>query len=271
MNEAKQAGSAHPWNWLLLPFSAVVAGQDAVYAASAGYGIYRLADGGGWEKLPAAGLDKAAVNRLAISGNTLAACTDRGLFYYRQNLWAASPLAIPCYRYRLFKSGAYAATEYGLWYSGDGNWHPIACQERKVYDFIHLPHYLVIAHDNGISVYDRFAGEWAEFPLPVAVTSLSVYRGHIVGSCETGELVVGNKRGGFELIRIPGRFVFSVTDKGGDVYACTDRGLYRLGWLQRQISLFSVRLGFPVTDIEKKDGELLMATLFQGVQSMPAP
>lgn len=255
-----------PWNWMLFPFSSVRVSQDSIIAASVGYGVYEIDEFGEWTKLAAGLPPQASVNRLQLQSGILHACTSEGLFLYEDEEWVDSGLAVPCSQYRILGGTGYAATEYGLWSEVRGEWQKFACPGKKVFDFMNLPQYLVVGHESGIALYDRFMDEWAEFELNRAVTSLSVFRGHLIGASEKGELLVGDKRGLFDRVRFSGKFIFSVVSIGIDTYLCTDHGLFRLSMIQNRFALLSVKLGFPVTDVELRDGRLYMATLFQGIQ-----
>ncbi|MFC5531964.1 hypothetical protein [Cohnella yongneupensis] len=59
--------------------------------------------------------------------------------------------------------------------------------------------------------------------------------------------------------------------KEDSVYACTDRGLYRLSSIGGRLSLMAVKLGMQVTDIDTSGSQLYMATLFDGVQRIEKP
>ncbi|CAM3559707.1 hypothetical protein PALU110988_28850 [Paenibacillus lupini] len=255
-----------PWNWMLFPFSSVRVGQESILAASVGYGVYEINEFGEWNKLGVGMPENATVNRLQLHSGVLHACTSEGLYVFDEEEWVDTGLAVPCSQYRLLGGTGYAATEYGLWAEISGEWQKFACPEKRVYDFMNLPQYLVVAHESGISLYDRFMDEWAEFELNRAVTSLSVFRGYLIGASDKGELLVGDKRGRFDRIRFSGKFIFSVVSIGIDTYVCTDHGLFRLSQIQSHFSLLSVKLGVPVTDVELHDGRLYMATLFQGIQ-----
>ena len=159
-------------------------------------------------------------------------------------------------------------TEYGLWSKAGARWEKAACSDKRVYDFINLPQYLIIAHESGISLYDRFMDDWANFELEASVTSLAVYRGHLIGASDKGELLIGDKKGRFDRIRFGKPFIFSVRAKGNEVYVCTDRGLFQLAYILNQVTLLSVRLGYPVTDVDLQGDCLHMATLFQGIQTI---
>ncbi len=263
-----QTEQKKPWNWLLFPFSSVKAGPDCLYAASVGHGVYSQNAEGGWEKLEKGLPDSANVNRLQLQHDLLHACTSNGLYEWEENSWRNDGLAIPCYQFRKIGGTSYAATEYGLWCKVGAKWEQIACGDKRVYDFINLPQYLILSHESGVALYDRFMDEWAHFELGEPVTSLSVFKGHLVGTNEKGELLIGDKHGTFERIYFGKPFVFSVLSIGSGLYVCTDRGLFRLTHVKEQITLLSVKLGYPVTDIDMQDGQLHMATLFQGIQSM---
>lgn len=260
--------TSKPWNYLLFPFSSVKAGPDCLYAATPLNGIYEIDEEGSWEKLENGMPDEAAVNRLQLQHDLLHACTAKGLYEWDGDAWHNEGLTVPCYQYRKIGGTSYAATEYGLWCRTGMRWELIACDGKKVYDFINLPQYLILAHDSGLSLYDRFMDDWAHFELQASVTSLAVFRGHLIGTSDSGELLVGDKKGAFERIRFGKTFVYSVLARGNSLYACTDRGLYRLVYMAGQVTLLSVQLGYPVTDADLQGGQLHMATLFQGIQTI---
>lgn len=260
--------TSKPWNWLLFPFSSVKASPDGLFAASVGHGVYHIDGEGEWDKLDQGLPDTSNVNRLQLQHDLLHACTSTGLYEWNGEGWEHDGLDIPCYQYRKIGGNSYAATEDGLWSKGSYEWEKIACSDKRVYDFINLPQYLIIAHDSGISLYDRFMDDWAHFELQTSVTSLVVFRGHLVGTSESGELLIGDKKGNIERIRYGKLFIFAVIAQGREVYVCTDRGLYQLTYLYKGISLLSVKLGCPVTDIDMQGDQLHMATIFEGIQTI---
>lgn len=263
-----QTELSKPWNWLLFPFSSVKAAPGCLYAATCSYGIYQIDAGGRWEKLDQGMDDQVNVNRLQLQHERLHACTGSGLYEWNGEAWDNEGLMIPCYQYRKIGGTSYAATEYGLWSNSGFRWEQIACKDKRVYDFMNLPQYLIIAHESGISLYDRFMDDWAHFELEASVTSLAAFKGHLIGTSEQGELLVGDKKGRFDRIGFGKLFIYSVIAKGNDSYACTDRGLFQLAYMNNQVTLLSVKLGCPVTDLDMQGDSLYMATLFQGIQSV---
>jgi hypothetical protein len=117
-------------------------------------------------------------------------------------------------------------------------------------------------------MYDRMTDRWASFQLECGVTSLAASRDYLLGANEQGELVVSNGEGGFSTIRFGDIFIFSVIARHAQVYVCTDKGLYRVSRLGERLTLFSVKPGVPVTDIDWLGRELYMATLSKGIQMM---
>lgn len=83
--------------------------------------------------------------------------------------------------------------------------------------------------------------------------------------------MVGNKRGGFDLVRYGRIKILSVAGHGGRVYACTDRGLYRILPWNGSFHLCSVKTGAPVTDLAFDGERLFLATYYEGVQTLPVP
>jgi len=268
-----ETSSQHkPWNWMLFPFSSIRMDGNILYAASPGNGIYQSIGAGDWMRISEELGSDVVVNRLHAAEGKLYACTNNGLYEYEDGIWEKPELAVPCYQYKTSGQCSFAATDYGLWHScGDADWHRVACPDRKVYDFINLPQFLIVGHEHGIAMYDRFVDEWSEFALGTEVTSLAVCKGHLLGAGAEGELIVGNKRGGFDVVKFGNRLVFTLVRHGSSVFACTDKGLYRIGFLRGQVTLFAVKTGFPVTDIDSDGEHLYMATLFEGIQQMKLP
>ncbi|WP_036720127.1 hypothetical protein [Paenibacillus harenae] len=263
-----QTEASKPWNWLLFPFSSIKAGSDSLFAASVGHGVYQIDTEGKWEKLHSGLPDWTHVNRLQLQHDLLHACSSSGLYEWNGDVWENDGLSIPCYQYRKIGGTSYAATEYGLWTKAGLKWEKMACADKRVYDFLNLPQYLITGHESGISLYDRFMDEWAHFELQASITSLVVFKGHLIGSSDSGELIIGDKKGRFDRIRFGRPFIFSVQAKGKDVFACTDRGLFQFAILCNQVTLLPVKLGCPVTDVDMQGESIHMATLFNGIQSL---
>lgn len=255
----------------LFHFSSIkIVSDDVLVAAPMGKGVFMKRKEGEWEGLCGGLPDGAHVNRLIVQDARLFACTNKGLFEYDHGngLWHDSELAVGCYQYKEIGGRAWAATPYGLWSKQSASWHKMAYSHAMVYDFQLFPEFVVLAVDFGLAIYDRLVGSWAEFSVGQAVTGLGLYQGHILGVTEDGALLHGNKQGKFEQIRFANLFLFSIVTKGPEVYVCSDRGLFRIGYIRNRITLLSVRLGYPVTDIDCSSDSLYMATLFQGIQTM---
>lgn len=259
---------ARPWNWMLFPFSSIKADAESVYAAAAGHGVYEIDACGAWNKLNEGLDDRVTVNRLQLSGGSLTACTNEGLYDYAGDRWTNDGLSVPCYQYRELGKAGYAATEYGLWCRVGAKWEQIALPDKSVFDFMNLPQYIVAGHSNGISLYDRYMDEWADFELGRAITSLAVFRGRIAGATNKGELLLGDTRGRFDRIRFGKMFIFSVASFGRNVFACTDKGLFRLTNVRNQPTLLPMKTGLPVTEVDLTGDRLYMGTLFQGIHAM---
>jgi hypothetical protein len=255
----------------LFHFSAVKVFEDeSVITTPLGQGIWRKDRAGKWEQINDGLASGTLINRLQVCGNCLYACTNEGLFRFCKErvCWQDTDLALMCYQIQQFGAVQWAATQYGLWTNAGGEWEAASHSQSVVYDFLYLPQFIVLALDYGVSVYDRYMGEWEEYALQTAVTSLAVYHGFLLGTTEKGELLVGNKRGSFEKVGFRHLFIFSVVAHGREVYACTDRGLYRFGIVKDRMVLRSMKTGFPVTDIDFDDKSVYMATLFQGIQTL---
>ncbi|NEW05478.1 hypothetical protein GK047_05525 [Paenibacillus sp. SYP-B3998] len=244
--------------------------EETLVAAPMGKGVFFKHKEGDWEGLRHGLPDGVHVNRLIVSEGVLFTCTNKGLFEFDSvsEQWCDTELAIGCYQYKEVNGRPWAATSYGLWSRTSNGWQKMAYSHAMVYDFLFYPEYMILALDFGIAVYDRLMDAWMDFSFAQAVTGLAVYQGHILGITEDGALLQGDKKGGFEQIRFPHLFLFSLVTKGPDVFVCSDHGLYRISYIQNRITLLSVRLGCPVTDIDCNADCLYMATLFQGIQRM---
>lgn len=253
---------------MLFPFSSVKADTESVYAASVGYGVYEIDASGTWNKMDKGLADQTSVNHLQLSNGILSACTSEGLYQYAEDKWVHEGLSIPCYQYRVLGKAEYAATEYGLWCRIGRKWEQMALPDKRVFDFMNLPQFIVAGHSDGLSLYDRYMDDWADYELGRAVTSLAVFRGRVVGTTDKGELLLGDTRGRFDQVRFGKTFIFSVASFGRNVFACTDKGLFRLANLRNQTTLLPVKLGIPVTEVDFLNGNLYMATLFQGIHAM---
>jgi len=259
-------------NWFLFHFSSIKIYQEhTLFAAIMGKGIVRKHLLGDWENICEGLPLDIHINRLHIRYEHIFACTNKGLFRFANECWNETELTFSCYQYKDTGAHGMAATSYGLWYKDSGCWKKAAYSHNVVYDFLYFPQYIILALDCGIAVYDRYVSKWAEFQLDTAVTSLAIYEGHVIGTTEHGELLYGDKKGSFEKVRFENMFLFSVIRKNREVFACTDRGLYKLTYIQGRITLFAIKLGFPVTDIDANNDSLYLATLFEGVHKMERP
>jgi len=265
-----QRSSRDSFTDFLLHFSSVkIWNNGLLVAAPMGQGIYMKREHQDWESLPGGLPEGVHVNRLNVERGRLFACTNLGLFEFDEQVdsWRDTGLALSSFHVKATAGTLWAATQYGLWAAQTAKgWLKIACSTQFVYDFLHIPEYLILALEDGIKVYDRLTGGWMNFGMQQAVIGLAMYQGHFLGITEKGALLCSNQKGSFEQIRFPHLFLFSLVTKGQEVYACTDRGLYRISKIGGRITLLSVRLGCPVTDIDCSADMLYMATLFQGIQ-----
>jgi hypothetical protein len=252
-----------------LHFSAVKVCPDrSLIAAAPGKGIYRKTETGEWSRLSDGLPAGAAVNRLQLTDGTPYACTSRGLYRLCGDKWQFAEVSLPCYQYKEEWGFAFAATQSGLYYRSGDAWKESAFANSVVYDFLFSPQFLYVGLEQGISMYDRLTDKWAAFSLGFAVTSLAAAREALYGATDRGELVISDGKGGFNAIGFPDIFIFSVVHDRGSVFVCSDRGLFRIGRLGGHVTLFSVRPGVPVTDIDWHGSELFMATLSKGIQSI---
>ncbi|GGA01932.1 hypothetical protein GCM10008018_55170 [Paenibacillus marchantiophytorum] len=255
----------------LFHFSSIkILKNETLVAAPLGSGVFLKHKDGDWQGVRHGLPEGVHVNRLIVQESQLFACANKGLFKFdlESERWHDTELAIGCYQYKDYFGVSWAATPYGLWSRSHHGWQKAAYTHVKVYDFLMYPQYFILAIESGVAIYDRLINEWMDFPIGQGVTGLAIYQGHILGVTEDGALLHGDKKGGFEQIRFPHLFLFSIVTKGTEVFVCTDRGLYRVGYIRNQVTLISVRLGCPVTDIDCNAESLYMATLFQGIQRM---
>ncbi|MFC5700087.1 hypothetical protein ACFPVX_02225 [Cohnella faecalis] len=241
---------------------------DSMLAVPLGQGIMHKAPESEWVQLDEGLPDDTHVNRLQVYGEDIYACTNQGLFKREENWWTPGGLGAFCYQFKQVGRVSLAGTSNGLWCKDGNEWRALSCSGRVVYDFLYLPHFIVIGMDLGLSIYDRLAQAWMNFRLNVAVTSLIVSQGVIMGATEKGELLIGNRKGGFERYKFGSLFVFNVVNAGNESFACTDKGLYRISRFRNAPRLMAVKLGCQVTDVDSDGESLYIATLFQGVQKI---
>ncbi|MBW7474507.1 hypothetical protein K0T92_07095 [Paenibacillus oenotherae] len=257
------------WQSSPIHFSSVKVRSDrSLIAASPGRGLYHKTEDGEWSGLSNGLPEGSTINRLQLIGGKPYACTSRGLYGLANGQWLSTEVDSACYQYKEEWGYGFAATENGLIYNDGKKWKKSAFEGSTVYDFLFSPQYLYVGLDQGISMYDRLTDRWAGFELGFGVTSIAASKEYLVGASERGELIVSNGSGGFDTIQFGDIFVFGVVSKHPNVYVCTDRGLYRIGRLGKQFTLFSVKPGVPVTDIDWHGSELYMATLSKGIQTM---
>ena len=253
-----------------LHFSSVkLLGDDTVVAAPLGRGIKRKRGDGPWERMDEGLPADTHVNRLQVDDRTVFACADADLFEYDGAVWRSAGLGTACLQYRSFAGWRYAATTGGIRFATPDNplqWQPMTSSRSVVYDFLILPEFIVLGTDKGLSIYDRYTQRWMHYRIGAAVTSLAVFWGVLVGVTDRGELLVGNGSGGFDSYRIGKLFLFALSAKGEDVFACADQGLYRLNRLGARCCLSAVKLGCQVTDADTDGNSIYMATLFEGIQ-----
>lgn len=241
----------------------------SLIAAALDQQMYRIDADGRWTELSRGWTPDATVHRLeAVYGHAFA-CTSGGLFMHREHRWQRTHLTLPCYRLSSLYQTPYAATAYGLLHRSGNDWRRATPDETPVYDFLLLPEYWVLGTEKGVSLYDRYVGEWAAIPLPQPVWSVSSAGGHIVGTTKDGELVVGDRQGRFDRYRFGDQFLFSVRRFGTQTLVCSDQGLYELQVWRGRVVLLAIRSGLTVTGVDVLGNRLELATLFHGRQSIP--
>jgi len=253
---------------LVLHFSSVKSlSSDVLVAAPLGQGIVhkkQITDD--WTGINEGLPEHSHINRLQVYDDQLYACSNNGLFLYSDEKWHSTELCASCYQYKEFGEIGIASTSCGLWYNEDDEWHSMMRSDIIVYDFLYLPQYVILGTNVGLSILDRLTLTWMNFKYGSAVTSLALYHGRIIGATEHGELLIGNQRGAFERYRMGNTFTFAIVNRNNQVFACTDRGLYRISHIGNQISLMALKIGCQVTDVDMNEHYLYIATLFEGVQ-----
>lgn len=239
-----------------------------IVTAPAGRGVFRTGQNGEWIALAEGMPPKTHVNRLQSMDGTLYACTDKGMFKLEEEVWQPMDMPMICYQYKETGHAAFAATSHGLWCKTAKGWKSTAFPHAAVYDFLYTPHYIFLAMDWGIAMYDRLTCTWERFVLNSRITGLAVFDGRLLGVTDRGGWVLGNKKGNFDKVRFPGMYIFNVAMRERSVYVCADRGLYRLNMIGKQPALLSVCIGCPVTDLDIRDDCLYVATLSEGVQTI---
>lgn len=252
----------------LLLTSLTVLPDGSLLAAAVNGGLFRIEKDGRWfrlnRKLPA----QAEVYRLETDQSTVYACTSMGLFVMEEDRWAPTRITVPCYRLRNKGGVLYAACDNGLWYRFNEMWVRTSYTETPVFDMFQTPQMIFMSQEKGITVYDRYTQTSDEFPLAQPVGSLCVLYGSLIGASAAGDLMIGDKKGNFKLMRYGKLKIFSLDASEGKVYACTDRGLYRLLFWNGHYHLCSVKLGFPVTDIAFDKGSIHLSTYFEGIRTI---
>lgn len=246
----------------------VSASNDVMFAAAFGKGIFRKCHDGKWSQADRGLPDGVVVNRLQVIDGSVYVCTNKGLFYHDANCWYPTDITIPCYQ--IVKQGVYfaAATEYGLWCKIGTRWENVAYPNTAIYDLLLTPQFYILGSRQGISLYDRYTDSGAEFPLGTAITSLAVYHGHLLGVTKEGELVQGDKKGGFTKIGFEDLAIYSLKSTETGVYVCTSRGLYLLQKMGSRLILRSMLTGYPVTDMNGSGDCMYIATLNWGLKKV---
>ncbi|WP_372632220.1 hypothetical protein [Cohnella sp.] len=243
--------------------------DDELVAAPLGKGIvYKKEAAEDWVEISEGLTDQTHINRLQSYEDQLYACSNKGLFLCSDGTWHSAGLSLGCYHYKQYGQVGLAATVCGLWYTEGEEWRTMMRSDVTVYDFLYLPQYVVLGTNEGVSILDRMTTSWINCKLDTSVTSLAVHRGTIIGATEHGELLAGNRRGRFDRYRMSGAFIFSIVSRGQEIFACTDRGLYRVSSIGGRISLMALKIGCQVTDVDVDDQRYYMATLFEGIQCM---
>ncbi|MCI3919528.1 hypothetical protein MO973_04690 [Paenibacillus sp. TRM 82003] len=253
-----------------LHLTAIVAESAAQSLIAAGLDqqMYRFDANGRWSELSDGWTPGAALHRLESVYGHAFACTSQGLLMHRDDRWHRTHLSVPCYRITSLYQTPFAATESGLLHRSGNDWSRATPDETPVYDMLLLPEYWVLGTERGITLYDRYTGEWATFPVAEPVWSVSFADGRIVATTKSGALVVGDRKGGFNRYRFEDQFLFSVRRFGTQTLVCSDQGLYELNAWKGRVVLLALRSGWTVTGVDVLGDRLEMSTLFHGRQSI---
>ncbi|MFC0214478.1 hypothetical protein ACFFK0_18770 [Paenibacillus chartarius] len=248
--------------------SSIVVYKDSTQIVSVlGGDVFLRRAAGDWQKATAGLPHQTFVNRLKLDGDRLFACTNKGLFLFDRDTWRSTDVNVPCYTYTSAHGYCFAATEYGIWCGAARTWAKTDISDQTVYDVMFCSQFIFFGHPHGISMYDRYTDQWAHFAVEHGVTSLAMKCGIVLGTTSRGELVQSDGHGGFQTVGLKHMFIYSLIRKGIALFACTDRGLFQIRLFQGRVTLFSIQVGYPVTDVDLIEDEIVMATLFQGIQS----
>ncbi|WP_438447779.1 hypothetical protein [Gorillibacterium sp. sgz5001074] len=252
----------------LLLTSLTVHPDGGLMVSSMNGGPYLLAEDGGWTELCSGLPADAVIHRLESDHAAVYACTSRGLWVLRGAVWERTDITAPCYRLRSTGSQPMAAADDGLWVRHGDGWVRTDYAEGPVYDMLATPQMIFMAQPLGLAFFDRYMQTLEPIPLEAVPTGLTVLQGSLLGAAG-GSLMIGDKRGRFDLVRFGRIQVLSVAEAGGRVYACTSRGLYRILTWNGKYHLCSVKQGGPVTDLIQGRSGVYAATLFDGVWAVP--
>ncbi|MGF9714322.1 hypothetical protein [Paenibacillus naphthalenovorans] len=242
--------------------------ENRIVAATFGQGTYAQSADGEWEAMNSGLPERTVTYRLQALNGKLYAATDRGLFAWSSGAWHPTGLTMPCYRV-LEGSSILAGTAIGLTQQADDHWDLSAFPNRAVYDLLSSPQFLFVGYAKGMAFYDYLTGQWHEFHLDSPVTSLSVCQGRLLGVTAKGELVLGNRRGGFSTIRFDDKFFYRWVQVGPHILACSSSGLYKMVLHQENPVLYSIGIRGAVTDAIELGNRLVVSTLHYGLVSLP--
>lgn len=243
--------------------------QDGtLMAAAVNGGVFRIREDGAWLRTVQGLPEGTDVYRLVSDGTDVYTCTNKGLYRLSGEHWETTPVSAPCSRLRGRGGLLMAAAEDGLWMRLPDGWGRMDYTDRPVFDLIQSPQMIFMAQAHGLTIFDRYTHTTSEFSLGTGVGSLAVLQGALLGATACGDLMVGDKRGGFDLVRFGGIKLFSVAEAAGRIYACTNRGLYRILTWNGRYHLCSVKLGSPVTDLAADRERLYLATYFEGIRTV---
>ncbi|WP_166246546.1 hypothetical protein [Paenibacillus turpanensis] len=245
---------------------------EHLIAATFGQGIYIQSDVEKWERMDAGLPSQAIVYRLHVIEQNLLASTDQGLYYWNDKEWENAGLRFSCHRVAKSCCSLLAATDQGLAVlHGNHQWKCIAFEGKHVYDMVSTPNYLFVAFEKGVAYYDVLTGDWYDYQLTKAVTSLVLYQDYILGITTDGCLIQSDRRGGFQAVRFEGKCFYQLFRFGNQLLACSNQGLYRVELRSSGFQLQLMGISCPVTDVIEYKDRMIAATMHYGLLSLPNP
>ncbi|OCT15546.1 hypothetical protein A8709_15840 [Paenibacillus pectinilyticus] len=251
---------------LSLRFTTLTASSDGIlYAGTEGHGVVQFTPLRSWECASEGLPEGVHVSRLDWVEGQLFASTRLGLYRLEDDVWQQTSVTDSCYR-AIGWGDRFVLTENGLLCGNNEDWLPLAYRGKKTYDLLVTPHFIFLGYEDGVAFYDLFTGDWCTMPLPEAVTSLAVFNSMLIGTTESGSVVMGNKKGGFLQHRFEGMFINRLVPHRGSVYACADTGLYKLIEFRGSFMMQALNAQAEVTDLLIWRDMMVISTRESGIK-----